>query len=60
MLAMGAPGRLWLAGERSEPARALEKNYQAGNSSTRLTLFDGTGEATTTAAVSFLTRNPAR
>ena len=60
MLAMGAPGRLWLAGERSEAARALEKIYQAGNSSTRLTLFDGTGDATTKAAVSFLTRAPGR
>ena len=60
MLAMGAPGRLWLAGERSEAARALEKIYQAGNSSTQLTLFDGTGDATTKAAVSFLTRTPAR
>ncbi len=56
MLAMGAPGRLWLAGEGTESAELLRKNYQTGNSGTRLTVFNGTGDSAVKAAAEFMLR----
>ena len=58
MLAMGAPGKLWLAGEGAEEARELQKNYQTANAASQLTVFDGTGATAVTAAVNFLTPQP--
>ena len=51
MLAAGAPGRLWLAGE-NEDSTMLKTRY--ANSSARLTLFDKSGAAATGAAVDYL------
>ena len=56
MLAMGAPGRLWLAGEGAESTDLLRKNYQTGNSATRLTIFNGTGAPAAQAAADFVLR----
>ena len=51
MLAAGAPGRLWLAGENGDPTM-MKARY--ANSSARLTLFDKSGAAATGPAVDYL------
>lgn len=55
LLALAAPGRLWLAGENSQSASAVKAQYQSANASSRLTLFEGTGDVATRSAVDFLT-----
>ena len=56
MLVMGAPGKLWLAGEADETAGMLRKSYENANSAARLTVFHGTGAAAAKAAGDFVTR----
>ncbi len=55
MLAMGAPGKLWVAGEGTASAGILQRIYQSANSAARLTVFNGTGAAATKAAGDFVT-----
>jgi dienelactone hydrolase len=55
MLALGAPGRLWLAGESAEGSSAAKAQYRSANGAARLTLFEGTGDAAAKAALDFLT-----
>ena len=52
MLAAGAPGRLWLAGESSD-APMLKPRYQ--NHTARLSVFDKSGPAALPAAINYLT-----
>ena len=52
MLAAGAPGKLWLAGESSD-APMLKPRYQ--NQAARLSVFDKSGPAALPAAINYLT-----
>ena len=54
LLALGAPGKLWLAGEGKQPPSAVRARYQAPAARENLTVYDGSGEQTRAAAVKWL------
>ena len=54
MLAVAAPGPLWLAGEGAEAPEPLGAAYRASGHPERLLLFGGTAEEVTDAAVAWL------
>jgi dienelactone hydrolase len=56
MLALHAPGELWVAGESPESAPALRALYRAQSAEGRLTLFQGAGDRARAAAVAWLLR----
>jgi hypothetical protein len=56
MLALGAPGALWLAGEGSEAPDVVQAVYGAAGANGKLQLFAGPEEEKTTAAIQWLAR----
>jgi hypothetical protein len=54
MLALGAPGKLWLAGESAEGAALTKRIYQAAGAEKNLTLAQAQGQATAEGAVQWL------
>ncbi len=56
ILALSAPGTLWLAGEGSQAPRVVAAAYQAAGHPERLTVFGGENTATEVAAVAWLLR----
>ena len=58
MLALAAPGELWLAGEGPLPPGLLSAAYTAAGASGKLQLFTGPADQKTAAAVQWLARQP--
>jgi len=56
IMALSAPGELWLAGEGPEPPAVVAAAYKAAGSPDKLTLFDGEPAARESAAVEWLLR----
>ena len=56
MLALGAPGELWLAGEGAAAPALVTAAYTAEGASGKLQSFDGSDEEKVAAAVKWLTR----
>ncbi len=56
MLALGAPGELWLAGEGSTAPAVISATYSAAGGSGKLTTFDGQADQKIAAALQWLTR----
>jgi dienelactone hydrolase len=56
MLALGAPGELWLAGEGATAPAVVSAAYSAAGNRGKLTTFDGAAEEKIAAAVQWLTR----
>jgi dienelactone hydrolase len=56
MLALSAPGELWLAGEGPEAPPVVAAAYQAAGAPQNLTLFDGAPEDEQAAALAWLVR----
>ncbi|MBI2946041.1 MAG: acetylxylan esterase [Verrucomicrobia bacterium] len=54
MLALGVPGKLWLAGEGSEAPTSVKTAYRTEGAEKNLSVFDGTSEQTRAAAVKWL------
>ena len=54
LLALGAPGRTWLAGETSGAIALAQSQYQAQNAGQNLTRFDGNPEQVRSAALEWL------
>jgi hypothetical protein len=54
MIALSAPGDLWLAGETDETSQAITAAYRAAGGTDRLTLHRGDAAETETAAVEWL------
>ena len=54
LLALGAPGKLWLAGGGSEVPPALASAYTAGGTQERPTMFGGPVDQAATAAVEWI------
>jgi hypothetical protein len=52
MLALGAPGRLWLTGEAGNGVSTVKAQYR--DAASRTTTFEGSGAAATKAAVDYL------
>lgn len=56
ILALAAPGPLWLAGEGAEPPPVVAAAFKAAGHPQRLTIFAGTGARAEAAAVEWLVR----
>ena len=56
LLALSAPGELWLAGEGSSAPKLVVAAYGAAGSSAKLNAFDGPEEARAAAAIEWLSR----
>ena len=56
MLALGAPGELWLAGEGATAPAVVRAAYSAAGNSGKLATFDGAVEERIAAAIQWLTR----
>jgi len=56
MLALSAPGELWLAGEGPDAPEVVAAAYQAAGSSENLTVFDGGASEREQAALAWLVR----
>jgi dienelactone hydrolase len=54
MLAVAAPGELWLAGEGANVPSVVKASYQASGAADRVTLFGGPAEARRIAAIEWL------
>jgi hypothetical protein len=54
MIALGAPGRLWLGGEADQPPELVKAIYAAAGASQNLTLYAGEGARLAEAAVQWL------
>jgi len=54
MLALAAPGKLWLAGEGKEAPDIVKAAYEAEAGQNNLTVFEGTAEQSRAAAVKWL------
>jgi dienelactone hydrolase len=57
MLALGAPGKLWIAGEGDTGLALARTQYEAASASSRLTVFNGAQADSEKAAVAFLARS---
>lgn len=58
MLALGAPGALWLAGEKPEAANLVKEMYDRAGAGNRVTLFTGEPRQVRAAAVQWLLASP--
>ena len=56
MLALSAPGGLWLGGEGPEPPAVVAAAYRAAGSASNLTVFEGDTSAQASAAAAWLLR----
>ena len=56
MLALSAPGKLWVAGETADSAALARSAYKAAGAEDKLMLFEGKGDAIQQAAIEYLTR----
>lgn len=56
LLALGAPGELWLAGESSDAPRLVSATYAAAAAREKLQSFAGSSDEAVAAAVQWLTR----
>jgi dienelactone hydrolase len=56
LLALGAPGELWLAGEGVSSPKVVSAAYSASGTPARLVAFDGPEETKTAAAIKWLAR----
>jgi hypothetical protein len=54
MLALGAPGKLWLAGEGKEAPEPVQTIYMKSGAEKKLTVFNGQKDAMSSAAVAWL------
>ena len=54
MLALGAPGKLWLAGEAGEDVQWVTSLYRLANATKQFTLYDGSPSQVRPAAVQWL------
>jgi hypothetical protein len=54
MLALSAPGKLWLAGERAETAGLVKRMYQVAGATNNLTLHGAQAQARADEAVKWL------
>ncbi|MBI4625814.1 MAG: acetylxylan esterase [Verrucomicrobia bacterium] len=54
MLAMGAPAKVWVAGETEEGLALAKAQYRAANAEKQLTRFDGSAEQLRDAAMAWL------
>ena len=54
LLAFGAPGKLWIAGESDDSLALAKAQYRAANAQKNLVRFDGKGEEVRQAALQWL------
>jgi len=57
LLALGAPGKLWLAGEGKQPPPAVRARYETSSARKNLALYDGSRQQAREAAVEWLLAN---
>lgn len=57
MLALGAPGATWIAGEEELP-RIVQQTYAAAGAANLVTVFTGPAAERTAAAIDWITRSP--
>lgn len=56
VIALGAPGESWLAGERAEATEAIRAAYRAAGDESRLTVYTGPRDDAESAAIEWLLR----
>ncbi len=56
MLALSAPGELWLAGEGDQAPQLVQTAFEAAGAGKKLTTFDGAAESQLAAAIEWLSR----